>query len=88
VIVDNTKIQVSVINGNIGHLDVEVMLDSGSSISLLAQHSVKQMNCVSAKPVPQLLLKAASDIRLPIFYYLRASVRIQNMELTVNMTLL
>jgi len=37
-----------------------------------------RMSCGSAKPVPQLLLKAASDIPLPILDYLRASVHIQN----------
>ena len=43
VVVATTKIQIAVIIGNIGHSTLEVMLDSGSSISLLAQSSVAKM---------------------------------------------
>ena len=66
--------------GRIGHLNLEVMLDSGSSISLLAQANVEQMTNITEKPVPTILLRTASGIPLPVVKYVTASVLIQNME--------
>ena len=68
----------------IGHLNLEVMLDSGSSISLLAQANVEQMTNITEKPVPTILLRTASGIPLPIVKYVTASVLIQNMETTLQ----
>ena len=70
--------------GMIGHLNLEVMLDSGSSISLLAQANVEQMTNITEKPVPTILLQRASGIPLPIVKYITASVLIQNMETTLQ----
>ena len=66
--------------GSIGHLNQEVMLDSGSSISLLAQANVEQMTNVTEKPVPKVLLRTASGIPLSVVKYVTASVLVQNME--------
>ena len=84
VVVATTKIQTAVITGNIGHSTIEVMLDSGSSISLLAQSSVAQMTNIVENPVPRTLLKTASGIPLPTVKYVTASVLIQNMETPVQ----
>ena len=48
------------------HLNLKVMLDSGSSISLLAQANVEQMTNITEKPVPKVLLRTASGIPLPV----------------------
>ena len=66
--------------GSIGHLNLEVMLDSGSSISLLAQANVAQMTNIIEKPVPKVLLRTASGIPFPVVSYVTASVLIQNVE--------
>ena len=80
IVVATTKIQTAVIMGSIGHLDLEVMLDSGSSISLLAQANISQMTNITEKPVPKVLLKTA----LPVVKYVTASVFIQNMETKIH----
>ena len=79
-----TEIQTAVTIGNIVHSTLEVMLDSGSSISLLAQSSVAQMTNIIEKSVPKILLKTASGIPLPTVKYITASVLIQNMETPVQ----
>jgi len=56
------------------------MLDSGSSLSLLAQANVAQMTNIIEKPVPKVLLRTASGIPLPVVGYVTASVLIQNVE--------
>ena len=66
--------------GRIGHLNVDIMLDSGSSVSLLAQANVEQMSIIIEKPVPTILLRTASGVPLPVVKYVTASVLIQNME--------
>ena len=70
--------------GKIGHSTLEVMLDSGSSISLLAQSSVAKMTNIIEKPVPRILLRTASGVPLPTVKYITASVLIQNMETPVQ----
>ena len=82
--VATTKIQTAVIMGSIGHLNLDVMLDSGSSISLLAQANVEQMTNVTEKPVPKVLLRTASGIPLPVVKYVTASVLVQNMEIMLH----
>ena len=63
---------------------MEVMLDSGSSISLLAQLNVAQMTNIVQQPVPKILLKTASGVPLPVVQYITASVLIQSMEIPVQ----
>jgi len=70
--------------GNIGHSTLEVMLNSGASISLSAQSSVSQMTNIIDKPVPEILLTMASGVPLPTVQYITASVLIQNMETLVQ----
>ena len=84
IVVATTKIQTAVIMGSIGHLNLEVMLDSGSSISLLAQVHVAQMTNITEKPVPKVLLRTASGIPLPVVKYVTATVLIQNMETMIQ----
>jgi len=83
-VVATTKIHTAVIMGYIGHTTLEVMLDSGSSISLLAQSSISQMTNIIDKPVPEILLKTASGVLLPTVKYITASVLIENMESPVQ----
>ena len=52
--------------GSVGHLNLEVMLDSGASIFLLAQASVARMTNTIEKPIPKVLLKTASGMQLPV----------------------
>ena len=84
VVVATTKKQTAIITGSIGHSRLEVMLDSGSSISLLAQLNVAQMTNIVQQPVPKILLKTASGVPLPVVQYITASVLIQSMEIPVQ----
>lgn len=84
IMVAATEIQTAVIIGNIGSQQMEVMLDSESSISLLTQGGTMQMDYTLAKPVPQLLLRTASGALLPVIDYIRASVLKQNMDAPVQ----
>ena len=84
VVVVTTKKQTAIITGSIGHSRLEVMLDSGSSISLLAQLNVAQMTNIVQQPVPKILLKTASGVPLPVVQYITASVLIQSMEIPVQ----
>ena len=84
VVVATTKLQTAVIMGNIGHSTLEVILDSGSSISYLAQFSIPQMTNIIEKPIPRILLKTASGVPLPTVKYITASVLIQNMKTPVQ----
>ena len=77
VVVATTKIQTAVIMGKMGHSTLEVMLDSGSSISLLAQSSVEKMTNTIEKPVPRILLRTASGVSLSTVKYITTSVLIQ-----------
>ena len=80
IVVAATKINTAVIMGSIGQHNLEIMMDSGSSISLLAQAYVEQMINITEKPLPKILLRRASGIPLPIVKYVTASVLIQNMQ--------
>ena len=80
IVVAATKINTAVIMGSIGQHNLEIMMDSGSSISLLAQAYVEQMINITEKPLPKVLLRTASGIPLPIVKYVTASVVIQNMQ--------
>ena len=51
IVVATTKIQTAVIMGSIGYLNLEVMLDSGASISLLSQATVAKMTNITEKPI-------------------------------------
>jgi len=84
VVVATIKIQTAVNMGNIGHSTLEIMVDSSSSISLLAQSSIAQMTNIIEKPVPKILLKTASGVPLPTVKYITASVLIQNIETPVQ----
>ena len=66
--------------GSVGHLTLEVMLDSGAYISLLAQASVAKMTNTVEKPIPIVLLKTASGMQLPVVNYLTTFVLIQHMK--------
>ena len=69
IVVATTKIQTALIMDSVGHLNLEVMLDSGASISLLAQASVVKITNTIEKPIPKVLLKTASGLQLPIVNY-------------------
>ena len=80
IVVAATKINTAVIMGSIGQHNLEIMMDSGSSISLLAQAYVEQMINITEKPLPKMLLRTASGIPLSIVKYVTASVLIQDMQ--------
>ena len=79
IVVATTKIQTAVIMGSVDHLNLEVMLDSGASISLLVQASVAKMTNTIEKPIKgtteDSFRHAASCVN-----YVTTSVLIQNME--------
>ena len=78
VVVAAIKKHATLIPGEIGDFATEIMLDSGSSLSLVRQIMVPRMsNVTNIKPLaPQPSLVTASGDPLPIRGYIRAQVRI------------
>ena len=60
IIVTTIKTQAANIIGKIGNIQVEMLMDSGSSISLLSQDTAKRLKDFTQIPLPQIKLKTAS----------------------------
>ena len=60
----------------------EMMLDSGSAVSLVRQDIVKSCNTVSQLPFPQIQLVTASGDKLPITDYVRVPIEVQGNKLS------
>ena len=60
--------------GKVGGVDVEIMLDSGSSVSLVQQHVLSGVTYVEAEQ--KLRLLTASGEQLPIIGHVSVSVHI------------
>ena len=49
-----------VVAGNVGSINSEILLDSGSSVSLLSQALVQKLPATESRQLPQVLLQTAS----------------------------
>ena len=61
---------------------IEMMLDSGSAMSLVRQDIVKSCNTVSQLPFPQIQLVTVSGDKLPITDYVRVPIEVQGNKLS------
>ncbi|KAL5515095.1 hypothetical protein EMCRGX_G000217 [Ephydatia muelleri] len=82
VIVASIRSEVSIMNGKIAGVSTEIMLDSGSSVSLLRQEIVLGLKGITRRRPPQKLkLVTASGESLPIVDYVEATVVLGNTEM-------
>ena len=65
-------------------ISTEIMLDSGSSVSLLSQDTAVQVTGAIAQPLPQIQLQTASGESLPIIDYVSVDVQIGKMKTPVR----
>ena len=82
VVVAAVKSRVTVTKGRLGGIPVELMLDSGSSVSLVQGNILSQaQDIVHIKAVRPLQLVTASGEQLPIMGHIRALVNLGELEL-------
>ena len=79
-----TTSHAAVISGKVGGKSVEIMLDSGFSISLLTQNLVPELHDVLPMELPPIQLKTASGEPLPIIDCICTQVCVANMESPVQ----
>ena len=82
--VATTKLHAAIITGKVGGKSVEIMLDSGSSISLIAHSILPELHNILPMALPSIRLKTAAGDPLPIIDYIQTQVRIANMESSVQ----
>jgi len=83
VTVATTKSKAATVWGELGGVKAEVMLDSGSSVSLVREQmlsGIKDFECVNSC-ARQLKLVTASGAELPVLGHIRSSIRIGEIEL-------
>ena len=81
--VANTKSKAATVWGELGGVKAEVMLDSGSSVSLVRKQmlsGIKDLECVNSG-ARHLKLVTASGAELPVLGHTRSSIRIGEIEL-------
>ena len=61
-----------------------MLMDSGSSISLISQDIARRLKDLTQKPLPQIQLKTASGEILPLCNHISAQVHIQNIDVLVE----
>ena len=76
------KIDAAIIQAYFGNNQTEMMLDSGSAVSLVRQDIVKSCNIVSQLPFPQIKLVTASGDNLPINDYVGVPIEVQGNKLS------
>eukprot|EP00731_Ephydatia_muelleri_P021178 Em0013g905a len=82
VTVASIRSEVSIMKGKIAGVSTEIMLDSGSSVSLLRQEIVLGLKGITRRRPPQKLkLVTASGESLPIVDYVEATVVLGNTEM-------
>ena len=67
-----------------GGIGTKIMLDSGSSVSLLSQDTAVQVTGAIAQPLPKIQLQTASGESLPIIDYVSVDVQIGKMKTPVR----
>ena len=82
VTVATIKTDAAILKAYFGNNQTEMMLDSGSAVSLVRQDIVKSCNIISQMPLPQIQLVTASGDKLPIKDYVRVPIEVQGEKLT------
>ena len=80
------RINAAVIRGEFEGKPLEMMLDSGSAVSLVRQEEISSVRerVKTTQSKPQLRLVTASGDPLPIIDHITASVQIEQLEVTHN----
>ena len=77
------RAKAAIIAGEIGGVGVEMMLDSGSTVSLIRQDIIKQLHPQSIaklRGIPELQLITASGEPLQVVDHIEASIRLRKLE--------
>ena len=82
VTVATIKTDVVILKAYFGTNQTEMMLDSGSAVSLVRQDIVKNCNIISQMPLPQIQLVTALGDKLPIKDYVKVPIEVQGKKLT------
>ena len=77
IIVATIKTQAANIIGKVGNVQIEMLMDSESFISLLSQDIAKRLKEFTQRPLPQITLKTASGEILPLRNHISTQVCIQ-----------
>ena len=72
------------IQAQFGTTHTEMMLDSGSAVSLVRQDVTSDSNTIERMPLPQIQLVTASGDKLPITDCLKASIEVEGQKFTHN----
>ena len=72
------------IQAQFGTIHTEMMLDSGSAVSLVRQDVTSDSNITERMPLPHIQLFTASGDKLPITDYLKASIEVEGQKFTHN----
>ena len=81
ILVAAVKSKIATLMGSVGDTAAEIMLDSGSSVSLLRQElAQKATGVVRTQPRQEIRLVTAAGESLPILGYVKATVRLGTLE--------
>ena len=83
IVVATIKSHAAGIVGKVGGISTEIMLDSGSSVSLLSQDTAVQLTGATSQPLPHIQLQTASGEALPIMDYVSVDVQLNKMKTSV-----
>ena len=84
IIVATIKTQAANIIGKVDNVQTEILMDSGSSISLLSQDIAKRLKDFTQRPLPLIKLKTVSGEILPLCNHISTQVYIQTMVTPVE----
>jgi len=80
VVVATVKSHASSIAGKVGGINSEILLDSGSFVSLLSQALVQKLPAKESRPLPQVSLQTASGDIMSIIDCVSAEVWLPGMK--------
>ncbi|XP_065888767.1 uncharacterized protein [Dysidea avara] len=80
------KSSATVLKGKLGGVEVELMLDSGSSVSLVQSNILQKARNVTQVAARPIELVTASGDQLPILQHVKASVQLGSQDAAANDT--
>ena len=83
IVVATIKSHKASIFGKVGGVSAEIMLDSGSSVSLLSQDTAQKLTGTRPQTIPFIQLQTALGESLPIIDYVSVAVQLNKMESVV-----
>ena len=83
IVVATIKSHKASIFGKVGGISTEIMLNSGSSVSLLSQDTAQKLTGTRPQKIPSVQLQTASGESLPIIDYVSVAVQLNKMESVV-----